>query len=149
MDQNDIDSANRQHPFRNAFAYERRSGDGTECAYLSVACMHCDDAPCVAACPTGCLYKDTESGLTLFDNSRCIGCRGCAMSCPFGAPSFNPDGKMVKCDGCIQRLRDGRVPACVRVCPGGALTCRPAEEYGAAQRGRSLRSLAEAILRGG
>ena len=84
--------------------------------------MHCDNAPCVLACPVGCLYKDEATGLTLFDNTDCIGCHSCAMACPFGAPAFGADGKMRKCDGCVERLRAGEEPACVRVCPTGALS---------------------------
>ena len=80
----------------------RRTG---EIRYYSMACMHCDNAPCVTACPSGCLYKDPETGLTLYNTQYCIGCHSCAMACPFGAPTFGPDGKMRKCDGCIDRLR--------------------------------------------
>ena len=43
------------------------------------------------------------------------------MACPFGAPTFGPDGKMKKCDGCIDRIRAGLEPACVRGCTFGAL----------------------------
>lgn len=89
--------------------------------------MHCTDAPCVAACPTGCLRKDEETGLTVYDNSVCIGCHSCLMACPFEAPSFTAAGKMVKCDGCIERQRHGLLPACVRVCPFDALKMVDAE----------------------
>jgi len=75
----------------------------------------------VAACPSGCLYKDEETGLTLFNTQYCIGCHSCSMACPFGAPTFGPDGKMKKCDGCINRIKAGLEPACVRGCTFGAL----------------------------
>ena len=146
MDQNDIDAAHCQHPFRNAAELESRDGGKEKFSFLSVACMHCEDAPCVMGCPSSCLYKDPVSGLTLFDNTNCIGCHSCAMACPFGAPSFNREGKMVKCDGCVDRLRAGLVPACVRVCPTGALTCRPESEYHGEQSERSLRALARHLL---
>ena len=86
--------------------------------------------------------------LTLFDNTNCIGCHSCAMACPFGAPSFNEEGKMVKCDGCIERLRRGLIPACVRVCPTGALTCVPESQYHQVQSEKSLRSLSKRLLQG-
>ena len=98
-------------------------------SHYSVACMHCSPAPCVTACPVGCLRKDPQTDLTVFDNRDCIGCHSCAMACPFGAPSFNGEGKMEKCHGCYLRLQYGLEPACVRVCPTGALRMVTQEEY--------------------
>ncbi len=115
MDQNDVD-VKVMRPFRHIADYEQ----GEEFTYISVSCMHCDDAPCVQGCPVGCLYKDPKTRLTVYDNTNCIGCHSCSMACPVGAPSFK-DGKMVKCDGCIVRLQHGYKPACVLVCPTGAL----------------------------
>ena len=80
MDQNDIDAAHHQHPFRNAAELESEDGGSQKFSFLSVACMHCEDAPCVMGCPSSCLYKDPESGLTLYDNTNCIGCHSCAMA---------------------------------------------------------------------
>ena len=68
-----------------------------------------------------CLYKDAESGLVLYDTVSCDGCGQCLKSCPMGAISLDCDGKIQKCDGCIERQRAGKIPACVRVCPTGAL----------------------------
>ena len=51
------------------------------------------------------------------------------MACPFGAPRYRKsDGKMVKCDGCNTRVKNGLQPACVHSCPTGALTWRWAED---------------------
>lgn len=138
MDQNDIDAAHHQHPFRNAAELESEDGGSQKFSFLSVACMHCEDAPCVMGCPSSCLYKDPESGLTLYDNTNCIGCHSCAMACPFGVPSFNSQGKMEKCDGCSVRLAHGMEPACVRVCPTGALRVYTEEAYRAVHGSRSI-----------
>ena len=115
MDQNDIEIT-EEHPLRKVFAMEGPKGH----AYISMACMHCEDAPCITACPVGCLSKD-ERGLTVYDSTNCIGCHSCAMACPFGAPTYNRFGKMQKCDGCAERLAHGLEPACVRTCSLGAL----------------------------
>ena len=120
MDQNDLDIKAGERPFRQVFKSEEGE-DNKTIKYYSVACMHCKDATCVIACPSSCLYKDKETGLTLYDNTKCIGCHSCAMACPFGAPAFNKEGKMQKCDGCIERIKHGLIPACVRVCPTKAL----------------------------
>ena len=115
MDQNDIEIT-EEHPLRKVFAMEGTNGH----AYISVACMHREDAPCIAACPVGCLSKD-ERGLTVYDSTSCIGCHSCAMACPYGIPSFGENGKMIKCDGCYVRVHHGMLPACVKACPVKAL----------------------------
>ena len=107
--------------------------------FLSSGCMHCDDAPCITACPSNVLRKN-EMGLTVFDNTNCIGCHSCLLACPYGAPTFGPSGKMEKCNGCAVRLENGLEPACVNICPTGALTCRTESEYAAADKGNSLRN---------
>ena len=119
MDQNDIDLSTGVRPYRVVFRQETRATGAIE--YYSMSCMYCDNAPCVTACPSGCLRKDPETGLTLYDNTYCIGCHSCAMACPFGAPTFGPDNKMRKCNGCIDRIRAGLEPACVKGCTFGAL----------------------------
>ena len=140
MDQNDIDPRTRA-PFRNVFCLDKRDGDQVKAAYASLACMHCDDAPCIPACPSGCLKKDESTGFTVYDNDNCIGCHSCAMAGPFGVPTFNEAGKMEKCDGCYVRVAHGMEPACVRVCPTGALRLYTEEEYQAVQAGKSVHKL--------
>ena len=65
------------------------------------------------------LVKEKRKG------SKCIGCHSCAMACPFGVPRFGRDGVMRKCDAFYARTRFGYVPACVDVCPTGALRRTP------------------------
>ncbi len=130
MDQNDIYPEIGGKSYRQVLNMEIPDGRKFSCAYFSTACMHCADAPCVTACPVGCISKDTETGMTVYDSQHCIGCKSCAMACPFGAIQYSAaDGKMHKCDGCYMRIRDGRKPACVRACSFGALQCLPEEEY--------------------
>jgi len=93
--------------------------------HLSVACHHCENPPCVRACPSGALKKGLD-GLVSLDSGRCIGCRYCEMACPFGAPSFDVDaGVMTKCHLCHHRLAEGSSPACVAACPTEALEYMP------------------------
>ncbi len=89
-------------------------------------CMHCTDAGCVKACPTGALYHH-EMGFVALDQDKCIGCGYCASACPFGVPQV--DGipfigmkeKMFKCTFCQDRVSNGLEPACAKTCPPGAI----------------------------
>ena len=148
MDQNDIDLAAGDQCFRQTYDNEFKTKDGEDyCAYISAACMHCTDAPCITACPVGCLSKDPETGFTVYDNTNCIGCKSCALACPFGAPRYRAlDGKMVKCDGCNERVKNGMQPACVRACSFGALQCMTEEEFNAQEKMRALHTIAKNIL---
>ncbi len=84
-------------------------------------CRHCENAPCMEVCPTGAIFKD-EDGAVLVDTSKCIGCKMCAIVCPFGIPEFDAlNGVMFKCDMCPDRRAEGRLPACVEACKTGAL----------------------------
>ena len=110
---------------------------------ISVACMHCSDAPCMAVCPVDCFYK-TDEGVVLHDKDLCIGCGYCFYACPFGAPqfpqagAFGLRGKMDKCTFCAggpekdhsddewkkygrNRLAEGKLPACAEMCSTKAL----------------------------
>ena len=107
-------------------ALRQEDADGTiRCG--SMGCMHCADAPCLAACPTGAIRRDPETGLVVVEDERCVGCRRCRKACPYGVPQFTADKRMVKCDGCADRLRRGLEPVCVKTCPSGALYLREPE----------------------
>lgn len=146
MDQNDFQAGQGKKPYRIAANLEQVRKDHVELAGISMACMHCSDAPCIKACPCGCIMKDQETGFTVYDTTHCIGCHSCAMACPFGAPSFGEDGKMAKCDGCVERVKHGMLPACVKVCPFDALRIYTEEEYQAVKVNKSTHRVVAMIL---
>jgi anaerobic dimethyl sulfoxide reductase subunit B (iron-sulfur subunit) len=91
---------------------------------LSLACQHCVDPQCVAACPEGAITKRGEDGLVVVDKDLCTGCQMCQAACPFDIPCFAADGTMQKCDLCRPDLGQEHWPApCVATCPTGALQC--------------------------
>ena len=108
---------------------------------VSVSCMHCGNAPCVANCPTGALSKDPATGIVEVDEEKCIGCHYCFFACPFGIPQYS-DGTMKKCDFCLDRLEEGKDPICVATCPTEALHWGPMEELSELAREKAARKLA-------
>ncbi|HBO24344.1 MULTISPECIES: DMSO/selenate family reductase complex B subunit [unclassified Providencia] len=118
--------------------YEYAGGDWTEqdgvysqnifAYYLSISCNHCDDPACAKVCPSGAMHK-REDGFVVVNEEVCIGCRYCSMACPYGAPQFDEEkGHMTKCDGCYERVAEGKKPICVDSCPLRALDMAPIEE---------------------
>lgn len=109
--------------------------------WLPFQCQQCTDAPCVQVCPTGATYRDPDNNVVLVSKEDCIGCRMCAIACPFSDPSghkrpsarwFNEsEGVVEKCTLCnhLCAQSDGNenhddaldpehaVPACVHNCP--------------------------------
>ncbi len=89
--------------------------------FLVNRCNHCDNAPCVAICPTKALFK-RKDGIVDFDSSRCIGCKSCMQACPYDALYIDPDNHTAaKCNYCAHRTEVGLEPACVVVCPEQAI----------------------------
>jgi len=58
--------------------------------FVPTLCNHCEDAPCVKACPVGAMHKD-ENGLTLHNPDKCIGCKACVQADPYGVIYFNEE----------------------------------------------------------
>jgi nitrate reductase beta subunit len=87
--------------------------------YFPRICNHCLNPACVAACPSGALYKRGEDGIVLVDQSRCRAWRACVAACPYKKVFFNWfTGKSEKCILCFPRLETGQAPACFHSCVG-------------------------------
>ena len=69
MDQNDIELKAGDQALRVIAHLEEAGKEQTCFMDFSMACMHCEDAPCIKGCPTGCLRKDGETGFTVYDLS--------------------------------------------------------------------------------
>ncbi len=99
----------------------------------AVMCHHCEDAPCVNACPNNAIVYRQHS--VQVEQERCLGCKNCVLACPFGVMdvvtvpavrqfagmtlSLGVKAQAHKCDLCVDRDAG---PACVSVCPTNALT---------------------------
>ncbi len=123
--------------FENAFTEHSQlyKDQATEDNQVLVMCNHCDNPPCVRACPTRATFK-SKDGIVAMDYHRCIGCRFCIAACPYGMRSFNwrdprfgldmnnlntkfptrMRGVVEKCNFCAERVGLGKQPACVEAC---------------------------------
>jgi Fe-S-cluster-containing dehydrogenase component len=110
---------------------------------VKVQCMHCDHPACVSACIVGAFTKE-ENGSVIWDTGKCIGCRYCMVACPFQIPTFEYDKAInpliTKCDFCFDRTKEGKLPACVDICPVEALTYGPRMELVMIARDRIRRN---------
>ncbi len=92
---------------------------------VKVQCMHCNEPACVSACIVGAFTKQ-ENGAVTWDTNKCIGCRYCMIACPFQVPAFEYskaiEPKIMKCDFCFDKTSEGKLPACVEICPTEAIT---------------------------
>jgi Fe-S-cluster-containing dehydrogenase component len=113
------------------------NGDDVHRRFFPRLCNHCDNPPCMSVCPTGATYK-LPNGIVKVDENLCMGCRACAMACPYdarmevtyadvrlgkefyGADYRRKSPSMDKCTFCDHRLDKGQKPACVETCVGSA-----------------------------
>ena len=122
--------------------YDRAKVPDDDHYYMPVQCHQCKNPPCVSVCPVGATWTESD-GITVIDYDWCIGCRYCEAACPYWARRFNwteptiptdqinpnmsylsnrprKKGVMEKCTFCLHRTREGKLPACLVVCPTGA-----------------------------
>ena len=85
-------------------------------AFLPLLCNHCDDPPCVKACPTRSTVQRAD-GIVTQDDTTCIGCKYCVQACPYAMKYSDHATKTAqKCDFCLHRVEQGLLPACVNTC---------------------------------
>lgn len=103
--------------WRRVTTFEFGSFPRPEVFHLTMACNHCLQPACIAACPEGALAKRGSDGVVLFDAERCLACLACVDACPYGAIQFDAQtGAAGKCDMCVGFLERGEEPACVAAC---------------------------------
>ncbi|MBN2560741.1 MAG: 4Fe-4S dicluster domain-containing protein [Phycisphaerae bacterium] len=128
--------------FRPSRSHIRVAIQADDAFYFPMVCMQCDDAPCIAACPTHALVRDPTTNAVVLVEARCEGCGECEPACPYGVIRCF-DGKAQKCELC------GGDPECVRFCAPGALLYEAAERWPDAQRqayADRLRELAQEVF---
>lgn len=64
-------------------AYPRLYVTRTASGMMPVQCRHCEEALCAMVCPVEAIRQ--EGHLVQLNETLCIGCKLCALACPFGA----------------------------------------------------------------
>ena len=108
---------------------------------MPMMCQHCAEPVCVACCPLEAMSKDEHTGLVDINRQTCNNCKICRMVCPFGGPSLEPiAGEVVICDHC------GGDPACVNICPTGALQYVPSYKHNTIGRRKAMGEIRKLIV---
>ena len=117
-----------------------------------VRCRHCNPAPCMQVCPSGAITRDDETDTVLIDEKKCIGCGMCGIVCPYDVITYYRSWKVkinrevaTKCDNCIDRVKNGMLPACVEACKTGALVYGDVNEIIKEERKKSAKKIATAL----
>lgn len=112
---------------------ERGKFPDVSVAFLQNSCYHCEQSPCVSACPATAIAKNEDDGIVVVNSDMCLGkehCDSCLQACPYHAPQFGAErnAKMQKCDFCLERLRQRKKPICVESCPMRAMDAGSLDE---------------------
>jgi len=119
--------AEKRRPTENALTvvnrYEPKKGGAV---YRKIQCNHCNEPACLTSCFVN-AYTKTKEGAVTYNPKICVGCRNCMIACPFNVPGYSYssaiDPVVKKCIFCYDtRLKNGKPPACVEICPQEVLT---------------------------
>ena len=115
----EFSSRSRDTNFNNIQKAMYGEFENTFMMYLPRLCEHCLNPTCVAACPSGSIYKREEDGIVLIDQDKCRGWRMCVSACPYKKIYYNWEtGKSEKCTFCYPRIEAGEPTVCSETCVG-------------------------------
>lgn len=93
--------------------------------FFADQCRHCLEPPCKDAiqgyAPEGVIQDEATGAIIYTEQSKEAPFEEVKNSCPYNIPRQAADGRLVKCTMCIDRVSNGLLPACVKICPTGAM----------------------------
>lgn len=118
----------KRRPDENAYTVVNRyeTTQGGKPVYRKVQCNHCNEPACLTSCFVN-AYTKTKEGAVIYNSKVCVGCRNCMIACPFNVPGYSyssaTNAIVKKCIFCYDtRVKYGKPPACVEICPQEVLT---------------------------
>ena len=133
----------RIHVIRHEGHAITRIDEEDDLVFDIITCQQCDEPRCMYFCPTMAIERDGTTRAMKIDHDKCMVCRMCVVSCPFGAIFYDADAKQViKCEFC------GGDPQCVKFCPTGALQFMPKKLTHLPRRDRLARTMIQLRIKG-
>jgi formate dehydrogenase iron-sulfur subunit len=100
--------------------------------FFADQCRHCLEPPCkdtIEGYVSGAVEQDPATGAVVYnEKTKKAPFEEVRASCPYNIPRLTKDGRIVKCTMCIDRVSNGLLPACVKVCPTGTMNFGDREE---------------------
>ncbi|MDH5202497.1 MAG: formate dehydrogenase [Nitrospirota bacterium] len=96
--------------------------------FFADQCRHCVEPPCMYTAQSfgsKAIIRDQVTGAVLYDKKvkiKAADFKKVRESCPWDIPRWDEKTEgMAKCTMCIDRIKEGLLPACVKTCPTGAM----------------------------
>ena len=107
---------------------EFEEGEKTKWYFFADQCRHCMEPPCKATAESlgiKAITKDEATGAVILSPKvkvKAADFQAIRESCPYDIPRWDEKvAGMAKCTMCIDRIKEGLLPACVKSCPTGAM----------------------------
>ncbi len=108
--------------------------------YIPMVCQQCESPVCQTVCPMDCIQRDAQTGAMQIDYDKCVGCRLCAVFCPFGGVGIDAKRRrVIKCEYC------GGDPVCTKFCRPEALQYVPMTQVNLMKQRTAAKKLSELI----
>lgn len=112
--------------YKTVHMVEAGKGKDLKWYFFPEQCRHCTEPPCMGQADVdkeGAVIQDEATGAVLFTELTAeVDGEGVREACPYNIPRLDPETKRLhKCDMCIDRIREGKNPACVQTCPTGCM----------------------------